>query len=483
MNCDNNANRIRRKLLIEVARLQLKDRLEDNIDRLPLALFPRQGTDIRCCVYKDRAITKYRLMAIMGHGVEKETNELKPLSDYARESLQRAAPAPDHSVLTVIDEACSACTRARHYVTNVCRGCVARPCMINCPKDAIQIVDSRAVIDGEKCVDCGKCLKVCPYHAIVHIPVPCEENCPVGAIFKDETGREQIDYDKCIFCGNCLQECPFGAIMECSQIVDVIQKIKQGHHVIAMIAPALAGQFPVEYDRLLSAVLKLGFHQVVEVAAGADIAAEHESRELQEKIAAGQPFMTTSCCPAYLQAVDKHMPELRPYVSSTFTPLHYSAERVKQEHPDGITVFIGPCVAKRQEALHDRYVDYVLTSEEIGAMFVAADIEIADCEPFVMDSPSGNNGRGFALIGGPTHAVMALTESKDIQSTLIDGLDKKSIRLLKTYAKGKCPYNFIEVMSCQGGCVSGPCNITNPRSAEAKIRKIIEKPTLPAPKV
>ena len=79
-------------------------------------------------------------------------------------------------------------------------------------KGCIEITGGRAKIDAEKCVNCGLCMQNCPYHAIIKVPVPCEEACPVGAISKDENGKERIDYSKCIYCGACMRECPFGAM-------------------------------------------------------------------------------------------------------------------------------------------------------------------------------------------------------------------------------------------------------------------------------
>ena len=84
------------------------------------------------------------------------------------------------------------------------------------------------MIDHETCISCGICHKSCPYHAIVYIPVPCEESCPVKAISKDEHGIEHIDESKCIYCGKCMNACPFGAIFEISQTFDVLQRIRKG---------------------------------------------------------------------------------------------------------------------------------------------------------------------------------------------------------------------------------------------------------------
>ena len=142
-----------------------------------------------------------RTMARLGFSVEDADVE-KSLNEFASDALQRKAPT--WPMLTVLDEACNACVRTHFMVTNACQGCLARPCMMNCGKKAIEIKNGRAHIDEEKCVNCGLCMQNCPYHAIIKIPVPCEEACPVGAISKDENGKERIDYDKCIFCGNCM---------------------------------------------------------------------------------------------------------------------------------------------------------------------------------------------------------------------------------------------------------------------------------------
>lgn len=474
MNLENNANRIKKSLMIEVAKLAMAGKLEEGIDRLVVDLYPRKAQLNRCCIYKDRAVVKYRLMAILGHRVEDELDEMKLLREYAAEAVER--DEPNGPILTVIDTACSACSKVRHFVTNVCRGCVARPCVVNCPKDAISIVDGQAKIDSDNCVNCGKCVKVCPYHAIVYVPVPCEEACPVGAISKDETGTEHIDYDKCIFCGRCMRDCPFGAIMERSQIIDVITALRSDKKVVAMLAPSLAGQFPDDFGKVIGAVKKLGFGDVVEVAYGADITSKHEAEEFVEKIESGQRFMTSSCCPVYKQAAVKHIPELEEFISSTPTPMSFAAKMVKQQNDSAVTVFIGPCIAKRQEAMNDGDVDYVLTAEELGAMLVAGEIEVAQCDAQESTILPSSFGRRFAYSGGVTEAVEnAMSDKTKIKPVLIDGLDKKNMKKLEMFAKRQCPGNFVEVMNCEGGCVAGPGNIGNPRLAVQRVDKLAQE--------
>lgn len=463
----NNANLMRSKILTKLAQSYLEDKFK-NADRIPLELRPKDGEVSRCCVYKDRAVLKYRCMAGLGHCPEEETDELTSLREYGEQALQRAQAAKNK--LSVIDIACSACIKSQYVITNVCRGCFAQPCRLNCPKQAISIVNGQARIDHDLCVNCGKCYEVCPYHSVVKIPVPCEEACPVGAITKDEKGKEHIDTEKCISCGKCLASCPFGAIVERSQMIDVMKEIKEnGKKVVAMLAPAISGQFPGSLNSLVGALKQFGFSDVIEVAVGADITTQKEAAEFIERMEEGKPFMTTSCCPAYFRAAQVHIPEIQPYVSSTKTPMYYTAELVKQEMPDCVAVFVGPCLAKRAEAEWDKDVDYVLTFEELGAMLAAAGINVDECAEQPFTKISHAQGRKFPVTGGVAGAVASLVGDKfAIKPETIDGLTKDNIKLLKRYAAKGCENNMLEVMCCEGGCVSGPgCIALSKKAARA----------------
>ncbi len=468
----NNANQMRAKILIKLAESYFADKFA-NADRIPLDLRPKEMQPSRCCIYKDRAVLKYRCMAGLGVSPDSETDELKSLKEYGADALNRTEA--DKSRLSVIDIACSACIKSQYMVTNACRGCFAQPCRLNCPKEAISIVNGRAWIDPEKCVNCGKCHEVCPYHSIIRIPVPCEEACPVGAITKDEFGKEHIDTEKCISCGKCLMSCPFGAIVESSQMVDVLREIHDTEHkVVAMLAPAVVGQFPGDIHNMIGALKKAGFDEVVEVAVGADITTQKEAAEFIEKMEAGEKFMTTSCCPAYYRAAQVHITEIAPHVSHTKTPMYYTAELVKKEYPDCKTVFVGPCLAKRVEAEYDPNVDYVLTFEEVGAMFVAQGINVDDCPAGDFKKVSCAQGRKFPISGGVAGAVASLVEGKmEIKPELIDGLSKENIKLLKRYAAKGCDSNMIEVMCCEGGCVAGPGCIALAKKAARAVESYV----------
>lgn len=461
---------IRRNILYRLAKLIINNELEDKIDRLPIEMYPKNATHTRCCIHKARAVTKYKTMAVMGFNTDDETDELDNLQHYAHLAKQRQEST--EVMLTVVDEACSSCVKSSYIVTNLCRSCIAHPCTYACHKQAMTKQEGeQAHIDTTKCISCGLCMQACPYHAIIFQPVPCEQACPVGAISKKENGVERIDPDKCIYCGKCMVACPFGAILEKSFMVEIMQHIKNQKEVIAIVAPSLGGQFNNDYTKVITAIKAIGFSDVVEVAKGANMTTEHETKDLEERLAKGDKFMTTSCCAAWLNLIDKHIPQIKPYVSDALTPMAYTAQWVKQTRPNAIVVFVSPCVGKRSEGHKNQNVDYVLSYEELEALIKAKEIDISSLEPTQLDKTILGHGRGFAMVAGVTASVkQSVKDPEKIHEIVIDGLTKQSIRDLKLYAsKGEAPGNFIEVMSCPGGCVNGCDTIAVPRTAARQI--------------
>ncbi len=468
----NRATDIRKELLEEVLKCYFEDRLSD-LDALPLKLNPRDKTPFRCCIHKDRYITRGRIIAILGHSFEDE-DETKTLHQYALEALQRdRATEP---ILTVIDEACSSCVTLDYYVTDACRGCLARPCTVNCPKKAIMVINNKSHIDPSKCINCGVCQRVCPYHAIIYITVPCEESCPVGAIKRAENGKDYIDYNKCIYCGVCTRSCPFGAIVEKTQIMDVAKHLKAGKPVVAMVAPSIVGQFPGNLKQIIGAMKAVGLGHVIEVAYGADITAKIEAEEFMQRMSRGDAMMGTSCCPAYLEVVKKHAQDFSKYVSHAKTPMSYTADWVTEHYPGAVRVFVGPCITKKFEGVHDQNIDYVLTYEELEAFFKAKRISTDSSQEAEFDNPAPTRfGRGFAVSGGVSGALEQHISGVEVQKTVIDGLDKDGIQKLRDYGKGTAPGNMIEVMSCKGGCMNGPGVVADPKVSSAKLRKLTEE--------
>lgn len=280
----------------------------------------------------------------------------------------------------------------------------------------------------------------------------------MGAITKDEFGVEHIDEQKCIYCGKCMNSCPFGAIFEISQVFDILKAIKNGEKVIAMVAPAVLSQYNVPIEQVYGAIKAVGFADVIEVAQGAMVTTQKETAEFVERLEEGAPFMTTSCCPSYIEMAEKHAPELKKYISTTRSPMYYTAEIVRKKNPDAKVVFVGPCIAKRKEARRDDMVDFVMTFEELHAIFKGMGIEMSEENAHNIPFRSIRTAHGFAQNGGVTAAVKAhVAGTIDFKSLQVANLTKKNVNLLRAFAKtGKAPAQFIEVMACEGGCISGP---------------------------
>ena len=418
----NNVMIVRHKLLERLVALWKENLLVEKIDRVPLEFSPRRSQPVgRCCIHKERAVTKYKSLPLLGWDMTDEDDELTPLSEYAKRALSRTHKVKDN-ILCVIDEACSSCVQVNYEVSNLCRGCVARSCYTNCPKEAIHFdpKTGQAHIDHDTCISCGLCHKNCPYHAIVYIPVPCEEACPVKAIAKDERNIEHIDESKCIYCGKCLKACPFGAIFEISQVFDVL--------------------------------------------------------ELEE----GQKFMTTSCCPSYIELVNKHIPSLKPYVSGTGSPMYYAARIAKKKYPDAKIVFIGPCIAKRKEAQGDECVDFVITFLEMNSIFKGMGIDLTQSETYSIAYESVKEAHGFAQAGGVAGAVKSYLGPKGahIKTLQFSDFNKKSIGQMRAWGKtGKVDAQFIEMMACEGGCVTGPGAFNDPISGKRQLNQDLSQRT------
>ncbi len=459
-NTPKQTSHLKREILVRLIKAYLSDNFEENTRLIPYDMRPK-GSEVpyRCCIHQERAVLRDRVIAGLGLSIE-DAEDSELLSSLAKKALERKEP--EEHPLTVLHTACHGCVPSRIYVTDLCQGCVARPCESTCRFGAIKVEHGKSVIDPSKCKNCGMCAQVCPYQAIAKIIVPCENACPVGAITKDEDGLAHIDFEKCISCGKCVSACPFGAVHKKSQVIDILKAIKEGKKLVAMLAPAIMGQLPCTPKQLKQAIMKLGFSDVIEVAEGADITSANEAAEFKERMEKGDKFMTTSCCAAYNELVEKHLPEIKPFRSETKTPAYYTAELVKKEMPDAVTVFFSPCVAKRREAMQNPNIDFVLNFEELGAWFIAMNVQVADCDEADYRKESSAQARNFANTGGVAAAVNSLLEDDEkAQAYVVDGLNKQSIRDLKKFAKnGQCEFgNLIEVMACTGGCLGGSSTI------------------------
>ncbi len=427
---------LKASVLRSVAKAAFDDNLAAEVLDLPKKIIPGPTATMRCCIYKERAVIGDRIGMAMGGDPE------------------------NPGIVEVMPIACDECPVTEMTVGPSCRGCIATKCVRTCPKGAISIVNHRAQIDHTKCVVCGKCLEACPYSAIVKNLRPCENSCPVGAISMGPDKKASINLDKCISCGSCVNTCPFGAIQDKSFILEAIRLLKGAERwhfpVYAVLAPAIAGQFaPATVGQVVSGLKKMGFTGVYEVAQGADLTALREAKELSEK-----GTLLSSCCPSFVDYIEKYHPESKKLISDTPSPMVMIGLKIKEASPKARVVFIGPCISKKGEMKLGKTmgaIDCVLTFEELYPMLEALEIDITKL-PNEMPENASAFGRGFAVSGGVAAAVAkALEEQKidfELKAGKCAGVKECNMELLKM-SRGKSEYNFIEGMACSHGCTSG----------------------------
>ena len=452
---------IRKAVFTEVAKMAYSGGDYTRAEEIPYTIVPGDQPLHRESVFLERAIAGERVRLAMGLSVRSAQKRT-----LMTEGMDHAAIAEQYyepPLINIIPYACHRCPTNQYRVTEACQNCLSASCQKVCPKGAISFVNGRSSIDSNKCIKCGKCQKACPYGAIIHLDRPCAVACGMDAIQMDEYGRATINQDKCVSCGQCLVSCPFGAIADKGQIFQVIQSIMKGERVIALLAPAFIGQFTgsASPGKLVSAMKICGFDQVVEVAIGADMCTIEEAKDFLEKVPEHQNYMATSCCPAWHSMIEKLYPSERDKISMTLTPMVFTARLIKKKYPGSKVVFVGPCAAKKLEAIRSDIrsdVDFVLTFEELMGMFQAKNIDFATIEESEGLNEGTAVGRGFAVAGGVAKAVMELVNQEnpdlEIKTARAEGL--RDCRKLMSMAKaGKYNGYLLEGMACPGGCIAG----------------------------
>ena len=473
---------IRRKVFTEVARMsyeggEMADYAKDIRD-LPYKIIPGEVGQLRSSIFLERAIVSERIRLAMGLS-------LRPLDESvpATENLEHSVVADkfyEPPLINVIKFACNQCTEKLIKVTAMCQGCLAHPCQEVCPKKAISFRNGKSHIDQDLCIKCGRCVSTCPYNAIVKVERPCAKACGMGAIHSDEYGRADIDYDKCVSCGMCLVNCPFGAIVDKGQIFQLIQAIKRGDRVIAIVAPAFINQFPgMTPSKLREAMKQLGFAGTAEVAVGADLCTIDEAHDFLEEVPEKHPFMGTSCCPAWSVMAKKNFPKFADCISMTMTPMVLTARLIKNSDPKARICFVGPCAAKKLEASLRTVrseVDFVLTFEELMGMFEAKGVDFNS----LPDDPNDNfddasaDGRGFAVSGGVAQAVVnaikKIDPDREVKVVSAQGLAECK-KMMQLAAAGKYNGYLLEGMACPGGCIAGAGTLADPGRSAMMLNK------------
>ena len=274
----------------------------------------------------------------------------------------------------------------------------------------------------------------------------CIRHCPVKAI-RFSGNQAHIIGNECILCGQCFVVCPQNA----KEIVNEVEKVKvliqSGSPVVVSLAPSFIANYDgVGINAMRSALQKLGFFGVEETAIGATIVKNEYERILAEE---ERDVIISSCCHSINLLIQKHYPAALAYLADVMSPMQAHCQDIKKRIPNAKTVFVGPCVAKKDEAeYYEGICDAVLTFEELTEWLKEENIELEA----VSDKDEFSRARFFPTTGG---VLKTMSEVSDYTYVAIDGVEN-CIAVLKDIEKGKIHKCFIEMSSCVGSCVGGP---------------------------
>ncbi len=320
-----------------------------------------------------------------------------------------------------------------------------------------------AIIDfkATKCKHCYKCVRYCDVKAIT---------------IKD--GKAEIMPDLCILCGRCLQICPQSAKTLNSDIDLVKAMFARGEKVVVSLAPSYKGILPYAQEgQVIDALQKLGFTDVRETAEGAALVTK-EYADLLE--AHTFDNIITTCCPSANALIEKHYPSLVQYLAPVVSPMVAHGRLIKKEMgADTKVVFIGPCIAKKQESLdarHEGVIDAVLNFSEVQRWLAAEQIEIDGCQDkaFAQTDPKVN--RLYPITNGVVNAILATQPKPDTYRKFYVHGEHNCIDLCESMLRGEVSGCFIEMNICTGGCVSGPALEVTPFS-RFKVKLDLEEST------
>lgn len=290
------------------------------------------------------------------------------------------------------------------------------------------------------CKNCYKCLKVCPVKSIRVV-----------------NEQAQIIDDDCLLCGTCLANCPQNAKTLTSSLDQVKEMLASGEKVAVSLAPSFLGSFSLEKPGQMAAALKkLGFCAVSETAQGAAyVTAQYHDLMVENKM----KNIITTCCPSINRLIELYHPEVVEYMAPVVSPMIASARLIKQALSKGVkVVFVGPCIAKIDEAAdirHDTDVDAVLTFEDIEQWFREEGIVPGQCEDASFLNASSKILRMYPVTSGILESLKARGDCNNYRMITVDGI-QECIALFSSMAKGELDHCFVEVNACKGGCVNGP---------------------------
>jgi signal transduction histidine kinase/Fe-S-cluster-containing hydrogenase component 2 len=310
----------------------------------------------------------------------------------------------------------------------------------------------------EKCKHCYSCVRECPARAIKVIH-----------------GQAMVIAELCVACGHCVRLCTQGAKKVEDAVTPVRHLLAGGGSVIACLAPSFPVAFPgVDPGKVISALRRLGFAEVWEVAFGAELIAREYARLARKAMQDGRAVISTAC-PAIVSYVTKYLPALTDALAPVVSPMVAVARAIKQQFDAGVrVVFIGPCIAKKAEVRDPEVrgiVDAALTYDELSSMFSEAAIEPAKEQPSRFDGPLCYLGRSLPISGGLLRAAGFHADILENSVLVTEGKDR-ALPALRELAAGSSRARLFDMLFCEG-CINGP-KIPAPTSAVARKEALID---------
>lgn len=299
----------------------------------------------------------------------------------------------------------------------------------------------------------------------------CIRECPAKAI-RVMGGQAVVLQERCIACGNCVKVCSQGAKKIHSQTDAVLEYVLPYSKTVAIVAPSFAASFPEDYKKIPSALRKLGFEYVIETAFGADLISNLYFSEFEND---NNQTIISSSCPAVCNYIQKYFIELVPNLAKIVSPMIALGRYIKENMgKDYKVVFIGPCVAKKDEFIQDEVIgaiDSVLTFSEVKEMFETKNINFDQLEPSSFDPPFTYLGKTFPLAGGLLKTTNISDDILEKEIIIVEG-KSKVLEFIDDLANNKIHAKFIDILFCEG-CISGPA-IDSDLNYYARKQKVID---------
>lgn len=280
----------------------------------------------------------------------------------------------------------------------------------------------------------------------------CVRECPAKAI-RVIDGQAQVIYDRCIACGHCVKVCSQDAKQIYSEI-DITYKLLEEGNTVAIVAPSFAASFPDDYRKVPTALKKFGFYKVIETAFGADLIANNYMREIHNE---DGKTIISSACPAVVSYIQKYFVDLVPNLAKVVSPMIALGRYLKKEDENVKIIFIGPCVAKKNEAEDENVagvIDAVLTFTELKEMFDNKNIVVSECEESDFDGPHAMMGKAYPLAGGLLKTTDVNDDILEKDIIVVEG-KKKVVEIIEEIANNHINAKFTDILFCEG-CISGP---------------------------